>query len=315
MRTRWIGSVLAATDAAEAGDEVVRAAGALARAAGAELHVVHALELELGAYPEVNPAEFGFQARIARAEEALDLQLARTLPPGVRAASRQVVVSMAHRAILDRAGRVAADVIVLGPHRGGAPPGLLGATADRVIRSAACPCLVVRGPLALPLRRVVVPLDLSDPARGALTTALGWIEALGGRDAADPVPLPELDVVHVVPALFATDELPVNRAAIGPRLHAQVEQALDEHRLEVVAREELVWGDGPAREIARYAAEQEAGLVVLATHGHGAVKRALVGSVASAVARTAPCPVLLVPPSRWALREVEPALEGAAAAA
>ena len=36
--------------------------------------------------------------------------------------------------------------------------------------------------------------------------------------------------------------------------------------------------------------------VVLGTHGHSGLRRALIGSVASAVARSAPVPVLLVPP-------------------
>ena len=38
---------------------------------------------------------------------------------------------------------------------------------------------------------------------------------------------------------------------------------------------------------------------MLGTHGHGALARALIGSVSSAVARRAECPVLLVPPRYW----------------
>jgi Universal stress protein family len=49
----------------------------------------------------------------------------------------------------------------------------------------------------------------------------------------------------------------------------------------------------------RYAAEGRADLVILATHGHGALKRALVGATAGTVVRNAPCPVLLVPPKLW----------------
>jgi nucleotide-binding universal stress UspA family protein len=305
MPSMDIHAVLAATDLTEGSDEVLRAAAALADAAGASLHVVHAFDLDLTAYPELDGTPT-FQGRIARAEEALAAQLARTVPDGAGAASRQVVVYVAHRAILDRAAEVRADVIVLGPHRGRAHADrLLGTTADRVIRSAACPCLVVRGPLALPLRRVVVPLDLSDPARGALATAAGWVEAFGAGDPDLALPDVELDVVHVVPRLFAAGGLPVNRATIGPRLHRDVEEVLAEHAFGVTVREELVWGDGPADEIARYARERQAQLVVLATHGHGALKRALIGSAASAVARSAPCPVLLVPPSRWSGEEEE----------
>jgi nucleotide-binding universal stress UspA family protein len=37
-------------------------------------------------------------------------------------------------------------------------------------------------------------------------------------------------------------------------------------------------------------------LLVLGTHGYGAIGRALIGSVTSRVVRAATCPMLLVPP-------------------
>ena len=40
----------------------------------------------------------------------------------------------------------------------------------------------------------------------------------------------------------------------------------------------------------------EADLIILGTHGYGTFGRALLGSVASAVVRTIPFPILLVPP-------------------
>lgn len=111
----------------------------------------------------------------------------------------------------------------------------------------------MRGPLSLPLRRVVAPLDVSDPARGALSAALGWISTLGSSDPDLALPDAEMDAIHLVPRLFASDELPVNRATIGPRLHGEVEEAMAEHAYGVAMREELVWGDSPAEEIVRYA--------------------------------------------------------------
>lgn len=314
MKPNPIRSVLAATDLTPASDDVLGSAARLARAAGARLHVIHAFDLELSAYPGIDGAAPTFPGRIAEARERLDAQLAHTLPKGMRAESREVVIYAAHRAILERAVAVRADVVFLGPHRDRSA-GLLGTTADRVIRSAPCPCLVVRRPLQLPLRRVLVPIDLSDPAAGALTAALGWCERLGPADAELLLPPVQLDVVHVIPRFLDCDELAANHADMGPRLSAQVERALAGHGAEVDVREELLWGDGAAAEIARYAEQRHAGLIVMATHGHGAVKRALVGSVASAVARTAPCAVLLVPPAQWSGAKAEPARDAAAALA
>ena len=50
-----------------------------------------------------------------------------------------------------------------------------------------------------------------------------------------------------------------------------------------------------AIEIARYANEHAADVIVLGSHGHGVVKRYMLGSVAERVIRQATCPVLVVP--------------------
>jgi nucleotide-binding universal stress UspA family protein len=50
----------------------------------------------------------------------------------------------------------------------------------------------------------------------------------------------------------------------------------------------------PDREIVRYAAENEIDLIVIGTHGRGALGHMLLGSVAERVVRTAPCGVLAV---------------------
>jgi nucleotide-binding universal stress UspA family protein len=54
--------------------------------------------------------------------------------------------------------------------------------------------------------------------------------------------------------------------------------------------------DVPSEEIARLAAELEADLIVVGTHGRTGLSRLLLGSVAEAVVRLAPCPVLVVRP-------------------
>lgn len=52
----------------------------------------------------------------------------------------------------------------------------------------------------------------------------------------------------------------------------------------------LVVGD-PASEIVRVAEEEKVDLIVLGTHGRTGLRRLLMGSVAEAVLRRAPCPV------------------------
>ena len=52
--------------------------------------------------------------------------------------------------------------------------------------------------------------------------------------------------------------------------------------------------DEPANEILRYATSAPIDLIVMATHGRTGLARLALGSVAEAVVRAAPCPVLTV---------------------
>jgi hypothetical protein len=54
----------------------------------------------------------------------------------------------------------------------------------------------------------------------------------------------------------------------------------------------------PSQEIAQLAADVEADLVVVGTHGRRGMSRVLIGSVAEAVVRLAPCPVFVARPKR-----------------
>jgi nucleotide-binding universal stress UspA family protein len=294
-------SILVATGLSERSDDAKRAAGALAALTGARLHVLHSFDFQSLPYSDANVGHATFEGRIAETRQALADQLRRTVRPGVDVASQEVMIYAAHRAILEYAEAVRADLVVMGPHRRHArADAFLGSTADRVIRTVGAPCLVVRGPLSLPLRNVIVPLDLSEPALGALDVALAWSNALRPREEESPLG-PRLTVLHVIPRVFDAKDFPFERAMVGPELDREVEAAIRRASAEgsLDVREEICWGDRPAEEILRAAEQERTDLLVLATHGHGALKRALIGSVASGVARGASCPVLLVPPAMW----------------
>ena len=290
MKRGEIRSILAATDLGPASDEVVRAAAALAERTGARLHLLNALEI--GQLPGMeNPT---YPDRVQQANDLLAGQ-ARRVAGATAVESLTVVQHAAHRAIEARASEVGADLVVVGPHRGG-PAGarFLGTTADRVIRTADVPTLVVRGPLAFPLRRIGVPTDLSPPAAGALDAALALAAACG--DSAGPGP--EIRVFYVGWSVERADGPAIWEKDLSSKLVAQVEEAVARAGggpLHI--RTEVVWGIAPAESIAEHARAEQMDLLVLGTHGQGGLRRLLVGSVASGVASQAPCPVLLVPPS------------------
>ncbi|MEI9939106.1 MAG: universal stress protein [Pseudomonadota bacterium] len=157
---------------------------------------------------------------------------------------------------------------------------------------------------------IVVGIDYSPASDLALERAL---ELAVARPRAD------VHVVNVVrlygaqalvdgpaePAGFASVSL-VDATRMVERYMEQRRQAfrgsLDSVRLRAHLRLEA-----PAHEIAQIAADVDADLVVVGTHGRRGIARLLLGSVAEAVVRLAPCPVLVVRPK--ALPEPLPQIE------
>jgi nucleotide-binding universal stress UspA family protein len=271
MRLLALRSVLVAVDDDPGGDAAIATAADLARLAGGSLHIVQAAAATGVA------AESALAARASRVAPGCD-------------ASATVMVGSAPEAIATAAANVRADVIVLGPHRGGGGGDRsLGATAGRVVRESSVPCLIVPAPMRLPLHSILVPIDLSEAARGALAVALAWSSALR-RPGAEGGDRTRLTVLHVV---GARDD-PAGIEA----LRAEVEGVRSSTASFVgVAVEEVEErSDDVAGGIDRVAERTGAGLVVMGTRGGGGGAEPL-GSVSSAVVRPATRPVLLVPPS------------------
>jgi nucleotide-binding universal stress UspA family protein len=92
------------------------------------------------------------------------------------------------------------------------------------------------------------------------------------------------------------------RLRIGQDL--EVEQRIESERLKELAKqvasrgfkcESAVRFGLPADEILSVAAEQEADLLVMGSHGHGALYHLFTGSVVTGVLKRSTCPVLVVP--------------------
>ena len=107
----------------------------------------------------------------------------------------------------------------------------------------------------------------------------------------------ELHLLHVVeplPVMYGDGAyVPQETAAAleAGAVKTLEEITLDAADLPVVRK--VVEGP-PFVEIVRYAKEHAVGLVVVGTHGRGAIAHLLLGSVAERVVRKAPCPVLVV---------------------
>jgi nucleotide-binding universal stress UspA family protein len=141
---------------------------------------------------------------------------------------------------------------------------------------------------ASPVRSILVPHDFSDTAQRALDLALDLAAPLGAR----VVLMFAYDVLAYgfseAPTL-ATDAAEVERKA-----QKALEDLASRARRPGVAVEWVLRRGAAWSEINAAAKDTGADLVVMGTHGRRGVARALLGSVAEKVVRSASCPVLTV---------------------
>jgi nucleotide-binding universal stress UspA family protein len=291
MKLLRLDVVLAAIDYDDASRVVLEAACALAAAGGADVHVVHVDEQDSAAAGAARPRE----------ESSPDMAVAllqRARVP-VDRTRVHVIAGEPARVMSDLAERLAADVIVLGPHREHLEnEGPLGGTALAIATESSAPCLIVTRGIRLPLRRVLVPIDLSDTARGALAVALAWSSALRGvRRSTQEDPPTQLTAMFVDRAEGAGSATPSARHALEAELDRVRKDAgtwagVEIHGVTVASTD-------AAGAIADHAREAGADLIVMGTRGIGLDAEGRLGSVSASVSRRVDVPVLLVPPAVW----------------
>jgi nucleotide-binding universal stress UspA family protein len=143
------------------------------------------------------------------------------------------------------------------------------------------------------LKHVLVATDFGEAADAALAYGRELARTFGAR----------LDVLHVAENVLTRGFGAEGYVASYPELQQEVEEAARrqlnsmvsaEDRSTLGARAIILTSNSPAYTIAAYANEENVDLIVMGTHGRGAMAHLLMGSVAERVVRTAPCPVLTV---------------------
>ena len=143
------------------------------------------------------------------------------------------------------------------------------------------------------VKRILVATDFGEAADAALLYGRELARTFGAK----------LDVLHVADNVFAHAVGVEGFAVAYPMIQADTEEAArvqldalvcDEDRAILGARTVLRVSAAPAPTIVEYAREANVDLIVIGTHGRGAMAHLFMGSVAERVVRTAPCPVLTV---------------------
>ena len=142
------------------------------------------------------------------------------------------------------------------------------------------------------MKSILVPVDFSDATPRVVESAHQMAQALRRRIVLLHVSEPEPDFIGFEPGPI------VVRSAVATDFRKE-HQKLDELKATVASGGFDVLAlhiQGPMVEkILEKASEHEADLIVMGSHGHGALYELLVGSVTSGVLREAKCPVLVVP--------------------
>lgn len=270
-------------------------------AAGTELYAATVIQ------PEVAEA---FRQIAQRDLQALANQIAST---GI-VATATVLMGEIHRSLIDHLDGSDADLVVMTTHDPGRIERLLvGSVAESVIRHIRLPVLLVRhddtasvsANDARSIERMLIPLDgsafgdailphatrLASLLRSEITL-VGVMQPLlalaaAGADLGGPT-------TAIIPANIQEDrpDQEQTEAALRP-----LEQTAAPIRASGLTVRTQVLVDGqPARAIVDYAKQNGMDAIAMTTHGRGALKRILAGSVSQRVLRSSHLPMLIYRP-------------------
>ncbi len=187
-----------------------------------------------------------------------------------------------------------AAMVAVGTHgRTGFRRLAMGSIAERIVRHEERPVLVARGPAPQGgYHHIVLGLDFSPPSRKALVAARKYLAPGGQLDLVHCWQLPMWSYASSAPLLG--DNVAQFRSELLGNIEAAGKKWVEEigpidghvtfHSLE----------SSPAAGLDAWAREHRCDLIVLGSHGYRGLQRWLIGSVAEATVRHAPCSVVVV---------------------
>jgi nucleotide-binding universal stress UspA family protein len=263
------------------------------------LHIVHALQLPLDELTRVHlPSEAPVVGPLREAAQAHTSEIAAQCQHRWPSLEVRTEVRVGDPlAVLSRAAQDAALLVLGAPWHSQSSRVLLGVTPAKLVRAAKIPVVVVRNArltsdkAAPPFGRIAVGVDGSAASAQAIDFAFAFASRHGS----------ELIAVH------AWDRVPMDVLSRTPmsqltrdQIIAECRRTLSEslagrHFPDVTVRSQVTVTDRPEQALLTMAPAVD--LLVVGSHGRGAVLSALVGSVSRSVLHYAECPVAVIPKS------------------
>ncbi len=294
--------MLVPLDGSEVAEVVFPYAKELAGRLGTEVVLLHISSQGLKDFQPMTQAYIGHAAEIIKS--------GATKPLTVRG---ELVIGYPSDEILRYAEEKKVDLIVVASHgRSGGKRSEMGSVAERVLRAANTPVLLVptapRDPDAFdrwPERQMIVPLDGSDLAE----TVLPHVEGLAGKGGLSSVKVVLVRACEppAMPTYYSPElsEIPLHWGQYAQQETARCKQVSTEYLSNISSRlssrgidvrSEVLVGKA-SDEIVNYANKTPHSLIVMATHGRSGLSRLVYGSVALNILLGVSNPILVIKPT------------------
>lgn len=288
-------NILAAVGQFPHDDMVLVRAAVIARAHRAKLTIAHVIDDFDGfgtASTEFDMTVIRQQLRII-GRENVDAAIAR-VELDVPDLDIRIEIGSPYARLIELTRKVNASLVVMRAHqRESIVEKIIGSTADRVIRSAAAPVLVVKSHVTRDYKHVVIAVEIDDVSAASIPRV------------AELFPLARLNLLHVVwvPPQFdaamlraGADQTDIerHRSALVRKARSAMRgfsKKLPQRPLRSTTQ--VVLGD-PAPAVARATRSPGVDLLVLGPVSPGMVRQAIIGSVIRRVQQSVDCDVLIL---------------------
>lgn len=291
--------IVAATDLVGVRDPVVAAGAKIADQHGAALHILHVPESvhernRLRVQHYQTGAEIDFSSDYAQELiQAIENTCSEILAPDADVKIR-VAPGFPWEEIIRWSRQLNASMIVVGPHSSRAAEkgvvrtaGKIGSTVEGVVMRENCPVMIVNSSvqvISAQFEKIVVGVDFSVSCECALSFARQLSEKFGSTILA----------FHMMPVppypKYSRKDYEADRAAVQKR----VEEFCADFVKNVPHEYQIHAGALPHQEILKYAAKNDADLIVMGSHTKESDRKWYAGSVVERTAFRSVCPVVVV---------------------
>ena len=273
---------------------------------GAKLHLVHAFDYDypmstFSAMPLAIP-----EAEIARRAERRLQDVAKIYEIALAPENCHVVKGRAYHAVCQLAQKLGTDLIIT-TTRGhtGLQHVFLGSTAERIVRHAPCPVMVVReherdfvhgneraSKRDMVLKKILVPVDFSDCSMAGLGAAVRFAQVWNAQLVTfNCVPLQTFAAYGE----YGGRDLTALTNYAQSAAKEEMDELISSLKSQNIAAIGVIELGVPAQAICDYARQHDVDLIITSTHGSTGLTHILLGSTAEHVVRYAHCPVLITP--------------------